>query len=174
MARDGVDPRHERFLEIAIREATLALNEGDFPVGAILVSDTEEVIARSQNRMKREGGLALHAELLLLLGEQRVLKNRTHQFRLYSSLEPCVMCLGACYISNLHEVVWAANDYWAGGTRSLNNSSQYISTHGLLLTPTPCPRLEIESAKLIHCFFSGRNSTKGANILGPYLQKLAQ
>jgi tRNA(Arg) A34 adenosine deaminase TadA len=105
-----------------------------------------------------------------LMRNQQLLHQNKSTLRMYTSLEPCVMCLGAAYVSRLASVVWAANDYWAGGTRCLSHASSYLQQHPLQLIPTPCPDLEEKSVDLLKQFFKIRRSDKEACILGPYLK----
>jgi len=157
------------FLTLALKQASAAFARGEYPVGAVLVDEEGKVLGQAHNSMRCDSGHAQHAEIQLLMQHQELLYRNQYKVGLYSSLEPCVMCLGAAYVSRLAIVAWAANDYWAGGTRCIDCSSQFVKQHPLRLVPTPCPDLEKESVALLRQFLGSRQSPKEAQILGPYL-----
>jgi tRNA(adenine34) deaminase len=95
----------ERFMRLAIEEARL----GDFPFGAVIVRDGE-VIARGRNLGKTDGDPTAHGEMVAIrrcLAEHRqaALVGST----LYTSGEPCVMCMGAIIWCHMGRMVFAAS-----------------------------------------------------------------
>ena len=101
----------ERFMRLALREATLAASHMEVPVGAVLVDDkTGTVLASHHNSTSREDDPTAHAELKCIrdgakkLGSWRLLAETT----LYVTLEPCPMCAGGVLNARLGAVVWGA------------------------------------------------------------------
>ncbi len=103
---------HESFMRIALQEAELAARAGERPVGAVIVHDNR-IIGRGHAQHKmRESDIA-HAELNALLQAENYLNvHARDNCIIYSTLEPCVMCLGAVVMSNIPHVVFALSDNW--------------------------------------------------------------
>jgi guanine deaminase len=97
-----------KYLEIAIKLARNSIRKGGGPFGAVIVKDGR-IISRSENRVIPAGDPTAHAEVLAIRKAAR--KLGTHNLSgcvLYSSCEPCPMCLGAIYWARLSGVVYAA------------------------------------------------------------------
>jgi tRNA(adenine34) deaminase len=107
------------FMKTAIEEAVLAFNEGEVPVGAILVKDGT-IIAKSHNCRESSHDPTGHAEILVLRsgagGESRW---RLNDATLYVTKEPCVMCAGAMVNSRLGRLVYGCRDEKGGAVHSL-------------------------------------------------------
>lgn len=84
-------------MRAALETATAALHEGELPIGAVVVAEGR-IIARSSTRERALGRWLVHAELLALLQADEIapFPGRRRAARLYTTLEPCMMCLGAC------------------------------------------------------------------------------
>jgi tRNA(adenine34) deaminase len=112
-------PRDEYFMRLALREAELALEHDDVPIGAVVVRDGE-VIATGRNERELRADPTAHAELLAVraaaakLGSWRVLETV-----LYVTLEPCAMCAGAIVLARVPRVVFGAADPKAGAAGSV-------------------------------------------------------
>ena len=96
---------HEYFMELALEEATKALDEGNHPFGSLLVRDGE-VLARGRNLAKTTTDLTAHAETMALRNAGAAL----HQIEfsgctLYATFEPCPMCCGAIIIAHVSTLV---------------------------------------------------------------------
>lgn len=106
------------WLAEALRLAQQAAAEDEVPVGAVVVRGTE-IVGRGYNRRERDHSPVSHAEIEAILDATRALKDwRLTGCRLYVTLEPCPMCLGACQQARLDEVVYGAIDP-KGGALSL-------------------------------------------------------
>lgn len=151
---DRFFPRDEYFMHLALREALLALDHDDVPVGALIVHDGE-VIAQAHNERELRADPTAHAELLALraaaarLGSWRVLDSV-----LYVTLEPCAMCAGAIVLARVPRVVFATTDPKAGAAGSVMNvldapalNHRPICAGGLLAD---------ESAAMLRSFFASR------------------
>jgi tRNA(adenine34) deaminase len=112
-------PRDDYFMRLALREAELALEHEDVPIGAVLVRDGE-VLASAHNERELRQDPTAHAEVIALraaaiaLGTWRVLDSV-----LYVTLEPCAMCAGAIVLARVPRVVYAASDPKAGACGSV-------------------------------------------------------
>ena len=105
---------HERWMSLAIREARLAAEAGEVPVGAVVVRDGT-IIGRGRNRREAEGTALGHAELEAIAAACREVGDwRLTGCTLYVTLEPCCMCAGACLNARLDRVVYGAADQAAG------------------------------------------------------------
>ncbi len=101
---------HEFFMKEAIRQAKIALENGEVPVGAILVVN-EQVIAKGHNQVELLTDSTAHAEILAITGAYthfgtKYIPNAT----LYVTLEPCLMCAGALRWGQIGTIVFGAYD----------------------------------------------------------------
>jgi tRNA(adenine34) deaminase len=160
---------HMEYLAYALEEAEKAFQKGNLPVGAVLVDSGGRILGRAQNTMWTEGGYAYHAEIALILANQARLSEDPWTVTLYSSLEPCIMCLGAAIIGRVGRVVWAADDYWAGGTRSYNFGSNYLQAQRCELIPPSSQSLQRQSVELMATYLEERDPEKLHLVLGKQL-----
>lgn len=113
------DERDRRVMEIALREARLAAEAGEVPVGAVVVLG-DRVLARARNAVEEQRDATAHAEMLALtqafaaLGEKRLAGAE-----LFCTLEPCLQCAGALLHARVARVVYGAADPKFGGVESL-------------------------------------------------------
>ena len=106
-------------MSMALEEAKRAGEEGEVPVGAVLVS-AGEVISRGRNRPIALSDPTAHAEILALReGAAKVGNYRLPGCTLYATLEPCVMCAGALLQARVRRLVFGVEDPKAGAVRSL-------------------------------------------------------
>jgi tRNA(adenine34) deaminase len=112
-------PRDEYFMRLAIREAELARDHGDVPIGAVVVHDGEIIGAGHNERELRQDPTA-HAEVLALREASRALGSwRVLDSMLYVTLEPCAMCAGAIVLARVPRVVYGTTDPKAGAAGSV-------------------------------------------------------
>lgn len=113
---DSVD---EHWMRHALMLAQRARDEGEVPVGAVLVLD-ERVIGEGWNRPIGHHDPTAHAEIMALRQGGLVLQNyRLLDATLYVTLEPCIMCAGAMVHSRIGRLVYGANDEKTGAAGSL-------------------------------------------------------
>ncbi|MCI5132193.1 MAG: nucleoside deaminase, partial [Candidatus Electrothrix sp. EH2] len=102
----------------ALDQARLALEDGEFPVGCVLVQDNE--IIRSGRRRNSEGAGSNeidHAEMVTLRSLLAEHPGRDYQgITVYSTMEPCLMCYTTLLLSGVRRFVWAYEDVMGGGT----------------------------------------------------------
>ena len=118
------EPDHERWMRLALREASIAFEEEEVPVGAIIVHN-EIVIARAHNQRETLKDPTAHAEMIAITQAAAALESwRLEECRLYVTLEPCPMCAGAIVQARVPHVVFGAFDLKAGACGSLYNILQ--------------------------------------------------
>jgi tRNA(adenine34) deaminase len=147
-------PRDEYFMRLALREAELALEHGDVPIGAVIVREGE-VIGVGHNEREERADPTAHAELIALREAARHLGSwRVLDAVMYVTLEPCAMCAGAIVLARLPRVIFGTADAKAGAAGSvlnvlaeprLNHNPQVVG--GLLAE---------DCAELLRAFFAPR------------------
>ncbi len=104
----------------ALREADLAPEHGDVPVGCVVVDEQGVELSRDHNRREELGDPTAHAELLALRSAARQLGHwRLERCSVFVTLEPCPMCAGALVNARVGRVVFGASDPKAGAMGSL-------------------------------------------------------
>lgn len=100
----------EYFMKKALQEAELAFEKGEIPVGAIIVIDNK-IIARSHNLTELLNDVTAHAEMQSITAAANFLGGKyLIGCTLYVTLEPCQMCAGALYWSQISKIVYGASD----------------------------------------------------------------
>jgi tRNA(adenine34) deaminase len=100
----------EYFMSIALQEAQAAGDAGEVPVGAVVVCDNQ-IIAKTRNYTQQLNDVTAHAEILAIAAAADFLGSKyLKDCTLYVTLEPCVMCAGALYWSQVSRVVYGASD----------------------------------------------------------------
>jgi tRNA(adenine34) deaminase len=117
------DPRHPFHLEhmaMALAEAEAAAREDEVPVGAVIVSFRQGVIARAHNQREQLHDPTAHAEMIAITQAASALQTwRLDDCVLYVTLEPCPMCAGAIVQARLPIVVYGCADPKAGACHTL-------------------------------------------------------
>jgi len=102
---------HNHYMTAAYQEALRAYDDGEVPVGAVVVSQGGTVLGRGSNSMERLKDATAHAEILAIgAAGQKMASWRLNGCVLYVTLEPCLMCLGAIIASRLDSIVYGARD----------------------------------------------------------------
>jgi tRNA(adenine34) deaminase len=138
----------------ALLLAGQAAEEGEVPIGALLVLDNE-VIGEGWNRPIASHDPTAHAEIMALRAGAQVLKNyRLTDATLYATLEPCAMCLGAVLNARVSRLVFGAWDAKAGACGSvIDLPREPRLAHRLDVFGGVCSE---ESASLLRQFFASR------------------
>jgi len=102
------------FMRKALQEAEAAFNIGEIPVGAVIVIDNK-IIARGHNLTETLNDVTAHAEMQAITSAANYLGGKyLHNCTLYVTLEPCQMCAGALYWSQISNIVYGARDLERG------------------------------------------------------------
>jgi tRNA(adenine34) deaminase len=143
------------YMELALDEARFAAERGEVPIGAILVDESGNILARNGNRTIELRDPSGHAEMLVLReAGKRIGNYRLTGTTLYVTLEPCVMCAGALVHARVARLVYGAIDQKAGGVVSLfqvgsdNRLNHLLEVEGGLMA--------VESSTLLRDFFKQR------------------
>lgn len=102
--------KDEYFMRMALKEAERAYDEGEVPVGAVVVIDGK-IVSRGYNMVEKLNDPTAHAEIIALTSAFNALGSKyLPDATLYVTVEPCLMCAGALHWSKTGRVVWGASD----------------------------------------------------------------
>jgi len=143
--------QHEQWMKRALREAELAYEEDEVPVGAVVVYKGA-VIGRGHNQIERLQDPTAHAEMIALTAACNHLESRRLEgCTMYVTLEPCPMCAGAIVLSRIPTLVFSAFDPKAGACGTLYNiTHDKRLNHTVHVISGVCDR---ESEDLLKSFF---------------------
>ena len=111
----------EAAMRVALAEARKALDEGEVPIGCVIVHDGA-VIGRGHNQVERLQDATAHAEIVAIGAASTTLSSwRLEDCTLFATLEPCAMCAGAIVLARVGRVVYGAHDPKAGACGSVLN-----------------------------------------------------
>ncbi|MEM1283151.1 MAG: tRNA adenosine(34) deaminase TadA [Chlamydiota bacterium] len=149
----------EKFMLEALKEGWKAYQEGEVPVGAVLVHQGR-VIARAHNQVEMLKDATAHAEMVCITVGEAALDNwRLADTTLYCTIEPCSMCAGAILLSRVPKLVWGAPDMRHGANGSwVDLFEKPHPTHTVEIQQGV---LEEESSWLMKEFFRERRVEKG-------------
>jgi len=155
--RQGIQDRGDlsHFMREAVREAKKAWLAGEVPVGAILIDQSNEIVARAHNRCILDNDPTAHAEILTIRQGAKVFSNyRLNGMTLVVTIEPCPMCMGAIINARLDTLVFGAFDEKGGAAGSVYNlSDDGRLNHELKVIPGV---MEKECRELMQGFFRER------------------
>lgn len=142
----------EHYMGEALKEAQKAFDAGEVPVGAVVVSN-ERIIARAHNLTERLCDVTAHAEMQAITSAAHAIGGKyLNACTIYVTVEPCLMCAGALYWSQVGKVVYGASDDKKGYT-TVSDSLMHpktIITKGVRAT---------ESKELMQRFFRERRNS---------------
>lgn len=150
-----MDRNHTEFMRLALNEAKKAGLKDEVPVGAVLVSDSGQILSFAHNQVEKLSDPTAHAEILALRsGARKVFNYRLLNTTLYVTVEPCVMCMGAILHARVSRVVFGTYDPKWGAAGSLYNfSKEDRFNHKLEIVHGVCYE---ECKTLIQDFFKTR------------------
>lgn len=139
----------EYFMRLALKEAQLAYEEDEIPIGALVVCNNT-VVAKAHNMSEKLNDATAHAEMLAITAATEYLGSKyLKECVLYVTLEPCAMCSGAASWSQIGKIVYGASDP-KGGFSKFSPSILHPKTiviHGILAE---------ESGTLIQDYFKSK------------------
>ena len=139
---------HEYFMRVALQEAHSALDENEVPIGCVIVLNNK-IIAKGHNLTERLNDVTAHAEMQAITSGANFLGGKyLKDCTLYVTMEPCVMCAGALYWSQIARVVIGARDE----KRGFINKNVELHPKTELITGI----LERECSHLVKSFFQGK------------------
>jgi tRNA(adenine34) deaminase len=145
--------KRERFMNLAYQEALKALDEGEVPVGAMIVKEGR-IMGRGYNRVEGLQDATAHAEIVAIGAASSSLGTwRLEGCTLYVTLEPCLMCLGAILQSRIETVVYGASDPRLGALTSHPYAEAASRSYGRF-PAVESGVLAQESQKLLQSFFA--------------------
>jgi len=142
----------EYFMKKALSEAQTALEKGEIPIGVVVVSN-DRIISKSHNLTEQLNDVTAHAEMQAITSASNFLGGKYLKgCTIYITLEPCQMCAGALYWSQIDRVVFGASDQQRG----------YRAMHTKLhpKTKTKSGILENECSELLLRFFKEKRKEK--------------
>lgn len=144
-------PNDEHFMRLALREAQMAYDAGEVPVGAIVAWD-DKIIGRGHNQVERLNDSTAHAEMIAMTAAfQTIGAKYLSEATLYVTVEPCLMCCGAMYWSKLGRIVFGTKDVKNGYRKTTGENWPFHQkaelTEGILAD---------ECAQLMKDFFAAR------------------
>lgn len=145
---------HQRFMKQALLLAEKAFEEGEVPVGAIVVHKNT-IVGKGYNQVERLNDPTAHAEMLAISAACDTISEKyLTDCTLYVTLEPCPMCAGATVWSKLGTLVFGASDEKSGASGSLFN----ITQNGKLNHKVEVIQgvLELDSEYLLKSFFASK------------------
>lgn len=154
LANDRVSDIDDHYMQLALRHAQHAFREMEVPIGAVIVDRDGTVLATARNRVEVMKDVTMHAEIDCIRKVSSLLGNwRLIDCTLYSTLEPCPMCLSAIQGSRIKRVVYGAKDIRLGACGSHVN---LIDSHPFHVVEVTGGVREAESSILLRRFFQLR------------------
>ena len=117
----------EKYMIRALELAKIAFDEGEVPVGAVVVKKTTgEIVGEGRNRREGAKNALAHAEIIAIDNACRTLGGwRLPECAIYVTLEPCPMCCGAIINSRIDDVIFGAYDLKSGSAVSVQKMFEY-------------------------------------------------
>ncbi len=146
----------DRFVQLAIEQAKIAEENGDVPIGAVIVHQNQ-IIGKAYNQREQLKDPTAHAEIVALTQAAAALQSwRLTGCTMYVTLEPCPMCAGALVLARIDRLVYGCDDPKTGACKSLYNIVQDERLNHRLEVTTGV--LADECSKLLQDFFQHRRT----------------
>lgn len=111
---------YEYFMEIALKEAKKAFKNNEIPVGAVLISENGEILAKGYNKKEKKKDISSHAEIeVIKKASKKINSYHLANSIIFITLEPCLMCLEAIKEAQIKKIVFGAKD---------DNLPKYVET----------------------------------------------
>jgi tRNA(adenine34) deaminase len=117
----AVNETDERYMRLAIEQAEIAQENGDVPIGAVIVHNGQ-IIGKAYNQREQLQDPTAHAEIIALTQAAAALESwRLEDCTMYVTLEPCPMCAGSLVLARINRLVYGCDDPKTGAVKSLYN-----------------------------------------------------
>lgn len=114
----------DEYMEVALKECKKCGKSNDVPVGAIIVIDGH-IVAKAYNQKEKNKSTCDHAEILCIKKANKKIKSsRLDTATIYTTKEPCLMCMGAILSARIHKIVYGASDL-RFGTKDLAKDNNF-------------------------------------------------
>ena len=149
-----LDKSDKEYMQTAINMAGIARDNGDVPIGAVIVFQNQ-IIGKAYNQREQLKDPTAHAEIIALTQAAAFLESwRLNDCTIYVTLEPCPMCAGALVLARMKRLVYGCDDPKTGAVKSLYNIVQDERlNHRLEVTSGV---LAAECSELLQEFFQRR------------------
>jgi tRNA(adenine34) deaminase len=155
----GIEQNDNYWMELALQQAQLAAEQGEVPVGAVLVDEGNNLLACGHNQPISANDPTAHAEVIALREAAKKLQNyRLVNSTLYVTLEPCVMCVGAMVHARVKRLVYGAVEYKTGAIESACQLLQTTSFNHSIEVSSGV--LQEACATILSDFFAQRRAAK--------------
>jgi tRNA(adenine34) deaminase len=146
----------EIYMQHALRQAQMAREADEVPVGAVIVREGE-IIARAHNQIRTLKDPTAHAEMIAITQAAAYLRNeRLKGCKIYVTIEPCAMCAGALVLARVEQIYFGAYDTKAGACGSvIDVTARGLLNHHIELIPGI---MEEECRTLIQSFFAEKRA----------------
>lgn len=122
---------NDKYINISIELAKKAMNNGDVPVGCIIVKNNK-IISKAYNKKEKTKDATSHAEIIAIKKACRKLKTwHLEECTLYTTLEPCIMCIGAITQARIKKIIYISENSKFGFTNYFKNNK--ITNHKLIV-----------------------------------------
>jgi len=135
------------YMKIALKEGKKSLKNKDVPIGAVIVHN-DKIIAKAYNKREKNNSTIDHAEILAIRKANKLVKNsRLDDMIIYTTKEPCLMCMGVILSARIKKIVYGAKDDRFG--------TEYLAKDNNFNHKCECVGgvLEAECSELISHFF---------------------
>jgi len=136
-------------LRLALAQAKAAEELNTYPIGAIITDFEGNIIAQAHNRVIPNHDPTAHAEIEVIRKAGKHLREHKHQSVLYTTVEPCLMCMGAIITADIATVVWGVNDRYAGAAGFVLTRYEKQNLKKPTAIPEPDPETAMEIRKLM-------------------------
>jgi tRNA(adenine34) deaminase len=151
----------EKYMRIAIDQARIAEENGDVPIGAVIVHNGQ-IIAKAYNQREQLQDPTAHAEIIALTQAASALENwHLTGCTMYVTLEPCCMCAGALVLARIDRLIYGCDDPKSGAIKSLYNIVQDSRLNHRVEVTTGV--LADECSALLQDFFARRRDENKNN-----------
>lgn len=156
LQKEKQEQKDERYMRAAIDAAHIAEENGDVPIGAVIVHK-DTIIAKAYNQREQLQDPTAHAEIIALTQAAAALENwHLNGCTMYVTLEPCPMCAGALVLARIDRLIYGCDDPKSGAVKSLFSITRDERlNHRVEVTERV---LEEECKALLQSFFQQRRT----------------